>query len=111
VEATTLQSLKLPNPIHDTAAYRSPIVFVIRLVHHVFQSLASGDIFLFSFLRKGAHERLRAGCNGGNSWNCFERKIFDFTGMTSRFAANGTDQRDQQKEGRKDCRFAVLTGN
>ncbi len=40
---------------------------------------------------KGAHERLRAGCNGGNSWNCFERKILDFTGMTSRFAANGTE--------------------
>jgi len=41
-------------------------------------------------LRKGAHERLRAGCNGGNSWNCFERKILDFNDTTSRFAANGT---------------------
>jgi len=46
---------------------------------------------LFSFLRKGAHERLRAGCNGGNSWNCFERKLLDCTGTTSRFAANGTE--------------------
>jgi len=41
------------------------------------------------FPSKGSNERLRAGCNEGNSWNCSEKKVLDSTGMTSRFAANG----------------------
>src|SRR4029077_12553195 len=45
VEAITLQSLKLPNPIHNTAANRSPIVFVVRLVRYVFAVAVSNALF------------------------------------------------------------------
>ena len=50
VEAITLQSLKLPNPIHDTAANRSPIVFVVRLVHYVFAVAVSNALFRQQFI-------------------------------------------------------------
>lgn len=48
--AITLQSLKLPNPILDTAANRSPIVFVVRLVHYVFGVAASNALFRPQFI-------------------------------------------------------------
>src|SRR2546430_15517818 len=44
-----------------------------------------------SFRQEQHTSAFRVGSNGGNSCNCFERKILDLTGMTSRFAANGTE--------------------
>jgi hypothetical protein len=49
------------------------------------------SILLFCFFPKGTHERLRAGCNGGDSWNYFGKKILDSTGMTLRSMENGTE--------------------
>src|SRR2546429_6655512 len=38
----------------------------------------------------------RAGCNGGNSWSCLERKTRNSIGMTSRYGVN--DTADQPKK-------------
>jgi len=45
VEAITLQSLELPNPIHDAATDRSPIVFVIWLAHYIFAVAVPDAVF------------------------------------------------------------------
>ena len=50
MEAITLQSLQLPNPIHDAAAYRSPIVFVIGLAHHIFAVAVPDAVFGQQFI-------------------------------------------------------------
>jgi hypothetical protein len=56
------------------------------------------------------HERLRAGCNGGNSWNYFEKTTLDFTGMTSKSVANGIGvlPRNQQEESWQNWGFAAF---
>src|SRR5258708_33691478 len=44
-EAVTLQSLKLPNPIHDARTYRSPIVLAVRLAHHILAVAMPNAVF------------------------------------------------------------------
>ena len=45
VKAVAPQSLELPDPIHDPSAYRSPIVFVIRLTYHILAVAVPNPIF------------------------------------------------------------------
>src|SRR5258708_21888721 len=49
-EAVTLQSLKLPNPIHDARTYRSPIVLVVRLAHHILAVAMPNAVFGKQFI-------------------------------------------------------------
>src|ERR1700727_3455196 len=43
-EAVTLQCFYLSTPIHDAGAYRSPIVFVIGLAHHILAMAVSDAV-------------------------------------------------------------------
>src|SRR6202163_5161493 len=45
VEAVAPQRLKLSNPTHDASAYRSPIVFVVGLAHHIFAVTVPNAVF------------------------------------------------------------------
>jgi hypothetical protein len=45
VEAIARQSLKLSNPIHDSAAHRSPFVFTVRLAHHILAVAVPNALF------------------------------------------------------------------
>jgi len=45
MEAIARQSLKLSNPIHDSAAHRSPFVFTIRLAHHILAVAVPNALF------------------------------------------------------------------
>jgi hypothetical protein len=67
--------------------------------------LATGQItaeytsILLFFFRRGTHERICAGCNGGDSWNFFGKRILDSTGMALR--SNGKRYRGSTKETNK----------
>src|SRR5205823_9981915 len=75
-----------------------PLLFLMisALARRRLSKLAS---CLFFFPRR-THERLRAGCNGGNSWNYFER--------ITRQKVPGFYQGNQQEEGWQNWRFAAL---
>src|SRR5258708_8792102 len=60
-EAVTLQSLKLPNPIHDARTYRSPIVLAVRLAHHVLAVAMPNAVFGKQFI-PGWIRRASQGC-------------------------------------------------
>src|ERR1700690_3217229 len=72
VESIALQSPELPNPIHNTAANRSPVVLVVRLAHDIL-AVAVPDALLGQELiasRKG-----RASDGGGIAWVPVQHEI------------------------------------
>ena len=60
-EAITLESLKLPNPIHNAAADGSPIIFAVGLVHHILAVAVPDALF---------REQLIASWVGCASYGC-----------------------------------------